>query len=182
MRARSPTKKPSTRAKPAVLRELHGGNKTDHRAADEIVTIDGVGDLWKPPPWFDAEQAEQWVYGVEHSPPGLLTGSDHETLMAWSLAAVELKRAHLAIRQHGMFITTDEKKGRGILNPAYRVIASQSAILMRTGAELGFSPAARAMLGRRTPLDPDVPSGPRQMRGSSSLAAYLEAKPDKLDS
>jgi hypothetical protein len=49
----------------------------------------------------------------------------------------------------------------------------------RFGAELGFSPAARASLGTAASSFDGVG---RRIRGESELDRYLEQKPDKLDS
>jgi hypothetical protein len=56
-------------------------------------------------------------------------------------------------------------------------------LISRFGAELGFSPAARASLGIAAPAFGDGPAtGRRRRAGESSLEAYLALKPDKLDS
>jgi hypothetical protein len=56
----------------------------------------------------------------------------------------------------------------------------QALLMNRFGAEIGFSPAARASLGSSAPAFGDGPG--RRIRGESELDRYLAQKPDKLDS
>ena len=56
----------------------------------------------------------------------------------------------------------------------------QAMLMNKFGAELGFSPAARASLGSAAPAFGNGSS--RRIRGVSELARYLEQKPAKLDS
>jgi hypothetical protein len=50
--------------------------------------------------------------------------------------------------------------------------------MLRAGAEMGSSPAARASLDRG---GVDVPTGRAGQLAGTPLAAYLAEKPDKLD-
>lgn len=162
---------------PAVLAELHG-NPRDKPIPEEP---EGVGDLWAPPAYMDADQREQWNYVVDHAPPGLLTGTDRDILATFVNACVEYQRAVLEVRAGGQVVET--KNGNAIQNP-YLGIMNRQALLMKTfGSELGFSPAARASLGSRAPeFQYDSPTGGRGRLKADSLDAYLELKPDKLDS
>jgi hypothetical protein len=57
----------------------------------------------------------------------------------------------------------------------------QAHIMLRAASELGFSPAARAGLGRMAPeFDPHAPAL-GQPRNNARLAAYLDRKPDKFN-
>lgn len=142
---------------------------------------EGVGDLWAPPAYMDEEQREQWNYVVDHAPPGLLTGTDRDILATFVNACVEYQKAVLQVRSMGQVVKT--KDGNAIQNP-FLGIMNRQALLMKTfGSELGFSPAARASLGSRAPeFSNDAPAGGRGRAVRGSLAAYLELKPDKLDS
>ena len=55
----------------------------------------------------------------------------------------------------------------------------QAMLMSRFGAEMGFSPSARASLGAAAPAFPDGRSTGRR-DGEMSLDEYIEAKPDKL--
>ena len=166
------TKKPI----PVALHKLHGepGRRPTVDSEPE-----GVGDIWAPPAWFDDQQREQWHYSAEHAPVGLLTGTDREILVVWVVAAVEHARACLKVRELGQVVSTRE--GGVMQNPYLGVMNRQAHIMLRAASELGFSPAARAGLGRMAPeFDPHAPSL-GQPRNNARLAAYLDRKPDKLN-
>lgn len=172
---------------PTVLKELHGNPGKRSLPADEP---EGVGDIWSPPAWFDDDQRAQWDYAVAHSPPGLLTGTDREVLVIWVVASVEHARAVQEVRRLGQVVRTavlKDKDGRqigggnAVQNPFLPIVNKQAMMMLKAGSELGFSPAARASLGSRAPeFTAPLASGGKSR--SNSLAAYLEQKPDRLDS
>jgi P27 family predicted phage terminase small subunit len=166
----------SKRATPTQLKRLHGNPGRRKLATDEP---EGVGDVWSPPAWFDAEQRLQWDYAVAHAPLGLLTGTDREILVIWVAAAVEHAKAVQKVRELGQLVQTEAKNT--IQNPYLPVMNRQALIMMKAGGELGFSPASRAALGRAAEFDPHAPST-GQPRNNARLARYLDQKPDKLDS
>lgn len=162
---------------PAVLRELHG-NPRQKPMPDEP---EGVGDLWAPPTYMDDDQRAHWHYALDHAPPGLLTGTDRDIFAAWVNACVEYQRAVLEVRKIGQVVKT--KDGNAIQNPFLGIMNRQALLMAKFGSELGFSPAARASLGSRAPeFSNESPTGGRGRTIRGSLAAYLELKPDKLDS
>ena len=162
------------KATPSHLRVLHGNPSNLPPMPNEP---EGVGVLWSPPPWFDDEQRTQWHYAIENAPPGLLTASDRETLVIWVCASVVHANAIIEMRQRGPVV----KSQRGIpyQNPLLGVANKQALLMLKTGAEMGFSPASRGSIGRS---GIDVPVGRRagQIAGTP-LAADLAEKPDKLD-
>lgn len=160
---------------PTMLKKLHG-NPHDHRLPTTDEEPQGVGSLWAPPAWFDEDQRAQWDYALEHSPPGLMTGSDREVLVIWVVASVEHARAVQEVRKLGQVVKT--KDGNAIQNPFLPIVNRQALIMLRAGSDMGFSPASRAALGRMAEL-PVLPSG-RYIGGSQGLDAYLAEKPDKL--
>lgn len=166
-------------ATPKILEALHG---KPGRRPISTSEPDGVGDIWAPPSWFDAAQRLQWDYAVAHSPPGLLTGTDREVLVIWTVACVEHAKAVLKVRELGQIVQT--ALGNAIQNPYMAIVNKQAFIMLRAGAEMGFSPAARSIIGRGAMEQPQGSGAPTlgQPRNSSRLAAYLDAKPDKLDS
>jgi P27 family predicted phage terminase small subunit len=162
---------------PTVLRELHGNPRQHAIPQDEP---EGVGDIWAPPSWFDDAQREQWHYAVDHAPPGLLTGTDRETLVVWCCACVEYAKAVLRVRADGQVVTT--KAGNVIQNPYLSVMNRQALIMLKAGGEMGFSPSARASLGSRGPEFNNAGSAGQPARTiKGSLAGYLEQKPDSLN-
>lgn len=168
----------TNRATPTALKLLRG-NPGKRRIADE--EPEGVGDVWAPPGWFDDQQRAQWDYAVEHAPPGLLTGTDREVLVIWVVASIEHARACEKLRELGQIVQT--KDGNAIQNPYMAIVNKQAFLMLRAGAEMGFSPAARATLGQRgMESQHGSPSALGQPRNNSRLARYLDQKPDKLDS
>jgi P27 family predicted phage terminase small subunit len=162
-----------TKPKPTHLRLLHGNPRKEPLPTDEP---EGVGILWAPPAWFDDEQRAQWNYAIENASPGLLTGTDREVLVVWTVASVEHARAAQEVRKLGQVVKT--KEGNAIQNPFLPVVNRQALIMLRAGAEMGFSPSSRASIGRGEPLPGTGRAG--QIAGTP-LAAYLAEKPDKLD-
>jgi phage terminase small subunit len=105
---------------PTHLRLLHGA--PDHRPlpVDEPL---GVGVLRAPPDWFDDEQRAQWHYAIENAPPRLLTATDREVLIIWTVASVEHARAAQEVRKLGQVVKT--KDGKAIQNPFLPVVNRQ---------------------------------------------------------
>jgi len=170
-------RKPDARTVPARLRELHG--YPDHQSFT-TEEPEGVGDIWSPPGYFDDEQRAEWHYAVEHAPAGVLSGTDRGLLTIWVAASVEHARALVEVRRAGQVVKT--KDGNVIQNPYLPILNRQAMIMLRAGAEMGFSPASRAVLGRLAGegwLDGSTPRGPGSAK-RSRLSRYLEAKPDKL--
>ena len=167
--------KRGTKPVPLVLRELHGNPRKEAMPVD---VPEGQGELWGPPEWMDDVQRAQWGYALEHAPPLLLTGTDRELLAIWVVACVEHARAVLEVRRIGQVIKT--KEGNAIQNPFVGVMNRQALIMLRAGAEMGFSPASRMALG--TSGTGEIVNGASPTPRNSRLAQYLAQKPDKLDS
>jgi P27 family predicted phage terminase small subunit len=166
------TSKGGRRVTPTHLRLLHGNPS---RLPPQVDEPQGVGALWSPPDWFDEDQRAQWHYAIENAPPGLLTATDREVMIIWTVASVEHARASQEVRKLGQVVKT--KEGNAIQNPFLPIVNRQALIMMRAGAEMGFSPASRAGLGRGgEPI-----TGRAGQIAGTPLAAYLNEKPDKLD-
>jgi P27 family predicted phage terminase small subunit len=84
---------------------------------------------------------------LDRAPPGLLTGTDRAIFTAWVCACVEYERAVQEVRALGQVVKT--KDGNAIQNPYLSIMNRQAMLMSRFGAEMGFSPAARATLGAR---------------------------------
>jgi P27 family predicted phage terminase small subunit len=163
--------KPGRKPVPTHLRVLHGHPSGLRPMGEEPL---GVGVLWAPPAWFDDERRAQWCYAVENAPPGLLTASDRETLVIWVCASVEHARAAMALKGE---VVVEAKQGTPYQNPLLGVMNRQAMIMLRSGAEMGFSPASRVSIGR---AGEPIQGRAGQIAGTP-LAAYLAEKPDKLD-
>ena len=173
--------KRGTKPQPLLLKQLHG-NPHDHALPVEVP--EGVGELWAPPDYFNDEQRAQWDYALENAPPGLLTATDREILVTWCLAAVVRARAAREIDRLGLVVKT--KDGNAIQNPFLPILNRQALIMMRCGAEMGFSPSARMALGQAA--EEGTGGGRYYIGGSrapthkSALDQYLDEKPDRLNS
>lgn len=161
---------------PAALRALHG-NPRDHAMPTDVP--EGQGALWAPPEFFNEDQRAQWHYALDHAPPGLLTATDREILAVWCAASVEWAKALIEVRKLGQVVKT--KDGNAIQNPYLPIVNKQALIMMRAGAEMGFSPAARMALAGGEEGARWIGSG-RAANTRGGLDEYLEAKPDRLDS
>lgn len=165
------------RAMRVALQELHG-----NPGGRVLVEPEGVGVLWKPPAWFDDEQREAWHYAIEHAPPGLLSATDQTVLAAWCVHSVEFQKAALAVREYGQTSVAPKSKA-AMQNAHVGIMNRQTEMLVLLSNKLGFSPASRAQIGRALGREATLPTspGPQQIAGSK-LGAYLDEKPDKLDS
>jgi P27 family predicted phage terminase small subunit len=161
--------KPKT---PAALVKLRG-NPAHRHIPDEPP---GIGDLWACPDDFDGEQRAAWRYAVDHAPIGLLSGTDRDVMIVWVLANVEHRRAAREVARLGQVVQRSD--GSVGINPYMRVMNAQAQIILRTCAEIGFSPASRAHLGAASQ---QLPAGVRGSLIEGDLAAYLDEKPDKLN-
>jgi P27 family predicted phage terminase small subunit len=158
---------------PTQLKALHGNPGKRRLPTNEP---QGQGLLWSPPAYFDDEQRAEWHYALEFAPPGLLSATDRGFLVVWCVASVEHARAVVEVRKLGQVVKT--KDGNAIQNPFLPIVNRQALIMMRAGADLGFSPASRASLGSAAP---EFTSANRSLRGrSGGLAEYLDANPDRL--
>jgi len=156
---------------PATLRALHGNPGDHYEVIDEP---SGVGALWAAPDDFDELQRAEWNYAIEHAPPGVLTGTDRNVLAIWCVASVEHARARAEVRKLGQVVKT--KDGNAIQNPYLPIVNKQALLMLRVAAEIGFSPASRAALGRG-----DIGYAGTGSTGSARLQQYLARKPDKVD-
>jgi P27 family predicted phage terminase small subunit len=164
---------------PAAIAKLHGNtNKIGKKKLVEDKVVEGIGDLWSPPEWFDDSQRAQWNYALEHAPPGLLTGTDREVLIMWCVASVEYRIAAIHVRVQGQILINEN--GVVITNPYLRAMEKASMQILRLGSELGFSPSARASLGRAAP---EFTPGQLKSTGRivSGLSGYLDNDPDQED-
>ncbi len=163
------------RPKSRDLAKLHGnvGHKAREAFADQEI-VEGIGDLWEPPRWFDAEQRRKWRDAVDQAPAGLLTGTDRALLTVFTVACVEYATAARQVSAEGAMILT--KAGNQIQNPHLSIMNRQSAIMLKAAKDLGFTPHARAALGEAMPA-----SGSGRRRRKDGLAAYLREKPDDLE-
>lgn len=164
----------TARKVPVALNRLHGNPSRRKIAAD---TPEGVGVLWAPPSYFNDDQRAQWHHAIEHAPIGLITETDRNCLVAWCVAAVIHQQAVVKVSELGLLVKT--KDGNLIQNPYLPIINRQATLMLRAGAEMGFTPAARASIGAQMGAGVLAPVTPSFGAGrSASLAEFIDSNPD----
>ena len=98
-----------------------------------------------PPDWLSVEAREKFdEVATALADLGILTSVDGDVLALYSEAWVEFKQATLAIRKHGLTVTTS--RGEEKSSP-YVIVRNKALVQLRTLAtELWMSPSARSRL------------------------------------
>ena len=125
--------------KPTALREMEGNpgkrplNKREPQPR---------GELYAAPEWMSATQREGWAYAVTHAPYGLLKQLDRSVLAIWVVAEDLHREAAEKITQYGL-LTKSPNAGLPLQSPYLAILNKQAQIMLKAGAELGFSPSSR---------------------------------------
>ena len=103
-----------------------------------------------PPAWLGDEARKKWTeVAASLSQIGILTHVDADVLTLYCETWIEWKEATLAIRAHGLTVTTptgDEKTS------AYVLMRNKSLMQLRAlAAELGLSPSSRSRVQTLNP-------------------------------
>lgn len=117
--------------KPTLLKLLDGNPGHKPLPKNEVIP---QGDIESPPDWLTPSQREIWEYAVDHSPAGLLKSLDFSMMLAWTLAYDALKETSIKMQ------CCDDEEFKALS----RILAQQSAAMIRAAGEMGFSPASRA--------------------------------------
>jgi P27 family predicted phage terminase small subunit len=106
------------------------------------------GNLIDPPAWMDDEHQAVWREQLRATPVGLLKGTDAAVMTVWTCAAVAHARAarHLSSGGPDSGVVVPTRDGNPIVDPFFGVMNRQATIVIRSGNELGFSPAARTRI------------------------------------
>jgi P27 family predicted phage terminase small subunit len=127
------------RPKPTHLKELEGNpgkrplNKREPKPE---------GDLYAAPEWMSESQREGWAYAITHAPYGLLKQLDRSILAIWVVAEDLHREAAEKIVQYGL-LTKSPNAGLPLQSPYLAILNKQAQIMLKAGAELGFSPSSR---------------------------------------
>ena len=109
-----------------------------------------VGALFYPPDWFTEPQKEVWAYAIQHAPDGLLKKLDRDALAIWTVAQDIWRRAieaQAAIDAGNKLpLLTKTPNGMAQQSPYVGIISKQAQIILKAGAELGFSPSSRSRI------------------------------------
>lgn len=107
------------------------------------------GSLKSAPGWMTRDQKDVWDRCIRHCPPGLLKNIDESVLTMFVCAYVLHQRAVEEMSGEELVIWTPG--GLAKPNPLIAVQRTQSQIMARAAAEMGFTPSSRS----RVTLDPD---------------------------
>jgi P27 family predicted phage terminase small subunit len=124
---------------PAALHRLNG-NPGRRELREEPAT---AGPLVKPDD-LDDEASDEWDRAVAAFPPGFYTAADGPTLAVYCEAWVQFQTARAEVRESGILATGGQ--GQVIANPAVGILKAASDTILKAGAVLGMSPAARARM------------------------------------
>lgn len=102
-----------------------------------------AGDLFDPPEWFNDEQKAGWSYAIANSPKGLLKRLDRSALTVWVVAEDLHRQATIAVSKFGL-ITKTPGSGVPMQNPYLPIINRQAQVMLKSAAELGFTPSSRS--------------------------------------
>jgi P27 family predicted phage terminase small subunit len=135
--------------KPAALLLVTGSKRIADRKRPEPVAD---GRLEDPPAWLTKAQRDGWKYAIEHAPRSVLRRIDRGLLAAWVTAEDCHRQARMALAMNGL---VDSRSGKA--SPYVAIATAQAQIMIRTAADMGFTPVSRARIalgGGATP-EPD---------------------------
>jgi P27 family predicted phage terminase small subunit len=138
---------PGRKAKPTMLKIIQGnpGRKPLNKNEPKIKKA-----LRNPPVWFDARQRKLWAETIAECPRGLLRKLDAHTLEVWVCAYFDHRDAVEAMR--GEPIVVMGLSGVQRVNPLLSAQREAAKLLLKAGAEMGFSPTSRS----RIQVDPNA--------------------------
>jgi P27 family predicted phage terminase small subunit len=140
------------RPKPTALRELEGnpGKRPLNQHEPQP-----AGELFAAPEWMSESQREGWAWAITNAPHGLLKQLDRSMLAIWVVAEDLHREAAEKIAQYGL-LTKSPNAGLPLQSPYLAILNKQAQIMIKAGAELGFSPASRT----RVQVSPSLDSNP----------------------
>jgi P27 family predicted phage terminase small subunit len=139
--------------KPVAQLKLAGTyDVSRHRRRErEPVTEGDLADV-DPPAWLSTDQKRAWRQAIKDAPKGVLKRADRQLFLNYVVAAA---RFEVAARTQNKLdaeaqapLLTRSSTGTAMLSPYLRAMNQASALIVQLGAELGFSPSARARLGQ----------------------------------
>lgn len=156
------------RPKPTLLKQLEG-NPGKRRLNPREPQPEG--ELYAAPGWMTESQREGWAYVITNAPYGLLKQLDRSILAIWVVAEDLHREAAEKIAQYGL-LTKSPNAGLPLQSPYLAILNKQAQLMLKAGAELGFSPASR------TRVQTDTLSGPLAwLRDRNNDPQGLLAKP-----
>lgn len=134
--------RPGRKPKPIHLRLLEG-NRRQHKINTREPKPEG--DLFEAPDFLTEGQKEKWTYAIANSPRGLLKRLDKEALTTYVVACDLYQQAVIALNASGLLIKSPVK-GDPMQNPYLAIVNKQAALMLKSQAELGFTPSSRSKI------------------------------------
>ena len=109
------------------------------------------GALFEAPEWMTENQKAGWAYAIAHAPRGLLKQLDRSVLAIWVVAEDLHRQASEQVEKYGM-LTKAPNTGVPMQSPYLPIVNKQAQIMLKAGAELGFTPTSRSRI--HAPVEP----------------------------
>jgi P27 family predicted phage terminase small subunit len=135
--------------KPSALKAVTGN--PGKRRVNQAEPQPG-GELFATPDWMSDSQREGWAYAITHAPCGLLKQLDRSVLAIWVVAEDLHREAAMKIAQYGL-LTKSPNAGLPLQSPYLAILNKQAQIMLKAGAELGFSPSSRSRVQVGSSMD-----------------------------
>jgi len=136
--------------KPSYLRVLDGNAGKRPINAEEPQPV-GELEAHAPPLWLSDAQKDGWRYAMRHAPLGMLKRLDQSILTVWVVAEERHQDAAQRVSKMGSLLKG--KSGTPYQNPYLAIMNKQAQIMMKSAAELGFTPSSRS----RVKVEPPKP-------------------------
>lgn len=136
---------PGRKRKPTYLHLIDKTfNVTAHR--ERIKEPRPTGNLAAPPNWFNESQRIEWNYVIKNAPLGMLKKLDRATLVSLVVSSCLHRQAVEKLNAMGEsgLLYRQPTTGAWIQSPLINTINKQALIMLRSAAELGFTPASRS--------------------------------------
>jgi P27 family predicted phage terminase small subunit len=152
-----------------MLFELHG--KPSHGRKANPAEPKPPGELSDAPDWFSPSQKAGWDYVMRCAPPGLLKQLDRSVLTVWVVAEDLHRQAVIGQNKIGGLVSKLKDTQFFVISPYLSIISQQAKVMLKAGAELGFSPSSRSGIS---------PGGGNHLPGDSTdaLDDFLRSDPD----
>jgi P27 family predicted phage terminase small subunit len=127
--------------KPTALKLIQGTMRSDRANPAEPKP---TGDLIDAPKSLSDSEKLIWDYAIQHAPKGLLKLLDLSTLEVWVTAYAFHREAKEKVKLLGQVIKTPS--GYPVVNPYLSNVNKQAQIMLKSAAEMGFTPASRSRI------------------------------------
>ena len=131
--------------KPTAVKMLEGNPGKRKLNENELNVVKLTGDVPSPPSWLLPDAKKEWKRLAKNlSDLGVLTNLDLQTFASYCQAYARWKDAERKIAERGNIIET--KTGYLQQNPLINISQSNQKVMLRTAAEFGLTPSARARI------------------------------------